>query len=292
MKITDILASHRTTLSFEVFPPKTSDKLETVRAAALSIAGYKPDFMSVTYGAGGGTNNRFTSAIASEIISSTGVTAMAHLTCVGSDGDTVKSRIEEFRASGIENVLALRGDLPLDADPSVWKYRHASELAAELTENGFCVGGACYPEGHPESPSLDADIEFLKKKIDAGCGFLTTQMFFDNSIYYRFVDKVRAAGIDVPIVAGIMPIISAKQIKRSCELSGTVMPKVFLDIVDRYADDPESMTEAGIVYACAQIIDLLAHGVSNIHVYVMNKPDTAARIRHDLGHILPLHADK
>lgn len=289
MKITDILAAHRTTLSFEVFPPKTSDKFESVQSASLEIAGYKPDFMSVTYGAGGGTNNRFTSAIASQIISQSGVDAMAHLTCVGSDEQTIESRIAEFRESGIENVLALRGDLPTDADNRFWKYRHANELAAELTSRGFCVGGACYPEGHPESPSLDADIEFLKRKVDAGCSFLTTQMFFDNAKYYRFLEKVRAAGIDVPIVAGIMPIISAKQIKRSCELSGTVMPRVFLDIVDRYSDDHASMTEAGIVYACAQIIDLLAHGVSNIHVYVMNKPETAARIRRDLGHILPCH---
>lgn len=291
MKISEILANNKTTLSFEVFPPKTDDKYSAVESAVNEIATYRPDFMSVTYGAGGGANSRFTVAIAENINKICGVTSLAHLTCVASDKETIKARLDDFAAAGIENILALRGDIPADApDRSKWGYRHANELVSDIVAHGgFCVGGACYPEGHPESKSLDEDIRNLKLKVEAGCSFLTTQMFFDNSKFYRFLDKTAAAGIDIPIIAGIMPITSAKQIKRSCELSGTVMPKVFLDIVERYGDDPDSMKEAGVVYASAQIIDLLAHGVKNIHVYVMNKPDVAARFRSNLATILPIH---
>lgn len=290
MKISEILAKHKTTLSFEVFPPKTDDKYATVESAVKQIALMRPDFMSVTYGAGGGSNNRFTAKIASEI-NALGCTSLAHLSCVGSGKETINERLRDFKASGIENVLALRGDLPrYVSSPDEWAFKHANELMSYISRSGdICIGGACYPEGHPESPSLDRDIEYMKLKSDCGCTFFTTQMFFDNEMFYRFMDKVRSSGIDLPIIAGIMPITNAINIKRSCELSGATLPRRFLDIVDRYADDSESMKEAGIVYACAQIIDLLAHGISNIHVYVMNKPEIAMRIRHDLGHILPEH---
>lgn len=291
MKITDILAKHRTTLSFEVFPPKTSDKYSAVESAVAEIAAMRPDFMSVTYGAGGGANSRFTAAIASNIQNNCKVTALAHLTCVMSDKQTIRDRLDDFSSFGIENILALRGDIPADAgDTSGWSYHHANELIKDIADYGtFCIGAACYPEGHVESDSLDEDIEHLKLKVDAGCSFMTTQMFFDNELLYRYLEKVRTAGIRVPIIAGIMPIVSAKQIKRSCELSGTVMPKKFLNIVNRFGDEPECMYEAGVVYACEQIIDLISHGVGNIHIYVMNKPETAVRIRRDLGHILPEH---
>ena len=290
MKITEILEKHKTTLSFEVFPPKTSDKYESVEKATSEIAKMRPDFMSVTYGAGGGTS-KFTVDIASNLKNSCGVTPLAHLTCVSSDKETVRSRLEELSAAGIENILALRGDIPKDAPPREnWHYHHANELMREIAARGeFCIGGACYPEGHPESPNLNADIENLKRKLDAGCSFLTTQMFFDNYQFYRFMEKARASGIYVPIIAGIMPITNAKSIRRSCELSGTDMPRKFLNIVDRYGEDPDSMLEAGIVYACAQIIDLFANGIKNVHVYTMNKPEVAARIRHDLAHIIPIH---
>lgn len=289
MKINEILGGNRTTLSFEVFPPKTTDKIETVKNAVDAISKFKPDFMSVTYGAGGGANSNFTAALASHINNDLNITALAHLTCVSSDLQTIDQRLSEFKESGIENILALRGDLPLDGNSADMHFKHANELARYISERSFCVGGACYPEGHLESGSIDEDIEKLKLKVDAGCSFLTTQMFFDNNKFYTFREKLAKNGIDLPIIAGIMPIISAKQIKRSCELSGATMPKAFLDIVDRYGDDPASMYEAGLVYACAQIIDLLAHDTANIHVYVMNRAETAERIRHDLGNILPIH---
>ncbi|MBQ8388514.1 MAG: methylenetetrahydrofolate reductase [Clostridia bacterium] len=290
MKITDILEKNKTTLSFEVFPPKTSDKYESVERATAEIAKMRPDFMSVTYGAGGGTS-QFTVSIASNLKNNCGVTPLAHLTCVSSDRETVRTRLDELSAAGIENILALRGDIPKDAPAKTeWHYHHASELMSEIAARGdFCIGGACYPEGHPESKNLDEDIENLKRKLDAGCSFLTTQMFFDNYQFYRFMEKARCAGIYVPIIAGIMPITNAKSIRRSCELSGTEMPRKFLNIVDRFGDDPDSMMEAGITYACAQIIDLFANGVKNVHVYTMNKPEVAARIRHDLAHIIPVH---
>ncbi len=292
MKITDILEKYKTTLSFEVFPPKTSDKYESVERATAEIARMRPDFMSVTYGAGGGTSS-FTVGIASNLKNNCGVTPLAHLTCVSSDRDTVRARLDELSAAGIENILALRGDIPKDAAPrDEWHYHHANELMREISARGdFCIGGACYPEGHPESKNLNEDIENLKLKLDAGCSFLTTQMFFDNYQLYRFMEKARAAGIYVPIIAGIMPITNAKSIRRSCELSGTEMPRKFLNIVERYGDDPDSMMEAGIVYACAQIIDLFANGIKNVHVYTMNKPEVAARIRHDLAHIIPIHEE-
>lgn len=290
MKISDILKKYDTTLSFEVFPPKTDDKFSVVESAVSEITTLKPDFMSVTYGAGGGANNRFTSAVASDIIKN-GVDALAHLTCVSSTKELIVARLSEFEAAKIENVLALRGDIPADAgDVSGWHYRHANELISEIAGSGkFCVGAACYPEGHIESKSLDEDIEYMKLKADSGCSFFTTQMFFDNEKFYRFLDKVRARGINQPIIAGIMPIISAKQVKRSCELSGTVMPKNLAYAVERYGDNPESMRELGLAFACNQIADLVVHGVNNIHVYVMNRPETARRIREALGHILPAH---
>ena len=290
MKITDILEKYKTTLSFEVFPPKTSDKYESVEHATAQIAKMRPDFMSVTYGAGGGTS-KFTVDIAKSLKNNCGVTPLAHLTCVSSDRDTVRARLDDLEAAGIENILALRGDVPADA-PSrdEWHYTHANELMQEISARGsFCIGGACYPEGHPESKNLDEDIENLKLKLDAGCSFLTTQMFFDNYNFYRFMEKARASGIYVPIIAGIMPITNAKSIRRSCELSGTEMPRKFLNIAGRYGDDPESMLEAGIVYAEAQIIDLFANGIKHVHVYTMNKPEVAARIRQDLSHIIPVH---
>ena len=290
MKITDILENNKTTLSFEVFPPKTSDKYESVELATAEIAKMRPDFMSVTYGAGGGTS-QFTVSIASNLKNNCGVTPLAHLTCVSSDRDTVRTRLDELADAGIENILALRGDIPKDAPAKAeWHYHHANELMREISDRGrFCIGGACYPEGHPESKNLNEDIENLKRKLDAGCSFLTTQMFFDNYQFYRFMEKARCAGIYVPIIAGIMPITNAKSIKRSCELSGTEIPRKFLNIVERFGDDPDSMMEAGITYACAQIIDLFANGIKNVHVYTMNKPEVAARIRHDLAHIIPVH---
>lgn len=284
MKIKDILAQGKPTLSFEVFPPKTEDKYESVETAALEIAKLKPAFMSVTYGAGGGTS-RYTVDIATSV-KCQGVTPLAHVTCVSSTREKVHSVLDELKANGIENVLALRGDIP--ADGKVEKdYRYASELIAEIKSAGdFCIGAACYPEGHVESANKSADISHLKEKVEAGCDFVTTQMFFDNNILYNYLYRIREQGITVPVIAGIMPVTNAAQIKRILAMSGTYMPTRFKAIVDRFGDNPAAMKQAGIAYATEQIIDLIANHVNGIHIYSMNKPDVAAQIQASLSEIL------
>ncbi len=285
MKITEILNGKKAVLSFEVFPPKTSDKFEAVQSAVDKIAALSPDFMSVTYGAGGGTSD-YTVAVTKHIKEQFGVTALAHLSCISSKREEVKDKLAHLKAEGIENVLALRGDLPEGFSDNL-DYKYASELVAEIkAAGGFCVGGACYPEGHPESPTLFSDIENLKKKVDAGCDFLTTQMFFDNDVYYSFLSKVREAGVYAPVIAGIMPVTNAKQIKRIISLSGGSLPTRFKRILDRFGDNPEAMAQAGIIYACEQIIDLYANGVKAVHVYSMNKPQIAAEIKKNLSYII------
>ena len=290
MKLTEIFEKNEYSLSFEVFPPKTSDVYDSVKTATEEIAALRPAFMSVTYGAGGGTS-KYTLDIAKNIREVHGVESLAHLTCVSSTRETVKSRIADFQAAGIENVMALRGDIPADMlsdDRSGWAYKHAIDLIDELKNSGadFCIGGACYPEVHPESVNQKEDIRHLKEKVDAGCSFLTTQMFFDNNLLYNFLYKIREAGIEVPILAGIMPITNAKQVERAIKLSGSFMPQRFKTIVDKFGSDPQAMKQAGIAYATDQIIDLFANGVTNVHVYSMNKPDVAATIQANLSAIL------
>lgn len=289
MKLCDIFNKGGYSLSFEVFPPKTDDVYDSVKTATEEIAALKPSFMSVTYGAGGGTS-KYTLRIAEDIKNDYGVTSLAHLTCVSSTKETVRERIAAFKAAGIENVMALRGDIPknrLDEDRSQWDYHHAIELVRELKEQGdFCIGGACYPEVHPESANQKEDIRYLKEKVDAGCDFLTTQMFFDNNLLYNFLYKIREAGITVPVVAGIMPITSASQVSRAIKLSGSFMPQRFKSLVDTFGSDNEAMKQAGIAYATDQIIDLFANGVTNVHVYSMNKPDVARKIQSNLSSIL------
>ncbi len=285
MKITDILNAKSAVLSFEVFPPKTGDKFESVKSAIDGIASLSPDFMSVTYGAGGGTS-AYTVAIAKHVKEDFNVTPLAHLSCISSNKSDVREKLVQLKELGIENILALRGDLPKDFSGNL-DYSYANELVKEISDfGGFCIGGACYPEGHPESKTLFSDIENLKKKVDAGCSFLTTQMFFDNDVYYSFLSKVREAGIYVPIIAGIMPVTNGAQIKRSLSLSGGVLPTRFKRIIDRFGDDPEAMTQAGIAYATEQIIDLYANGVKAVHVYSMNKPHVAAAIKANLSYII------
>ena len=285
MKIREILAEGRPTLSFEVFPPKTEDNYESVEKAAREIAELRPAFMSVTYGAGGGTS-RYTVDLAAALNNDYRVPTLAHLTCVSSTRTHVKRALEELKEKGIENVLALRGDIP--ADGKVEKdYRYASELIREIREMGdFCIGAACYPEGHVESANKTEDILHLKEKVEAGCDFVTTQMFFDNNILYNYLYRIREKGVTVPVVAGIMPVTSASQIARICRMSGTYLPSRFKAIVDRFGGNPAAMKQAGIAYATEQIIDLIANGVNAIHVYSMNKPDVAARIQSSLSEIL------
>ena len=289
MKISELLQSDRLSLSFEVFPPKTESNFDSVKHATEEIAKLRPAFMSVTYGAGGGTS-KYTLEIAKNIKERYGVPSVAHLTCVSSTKETVRERIAAIRAAGIENIMALRGDIPAgmeDADRSGWDYRHAVELVRELKEAGdFCIGGACYPEIHPESENGKTDIAYLKEKVDAGCSFLTTQMFFDNNLLYTFLYKIREYGITVPIIPGIMPITNGNQVERAIKLSGSFMPQRFKALVDRFGTTPAAMKQAGIAYATDQIIDLFANGIRNVHVYSMNKPDVAAAILHNLSDIL------
>lgn len=290
MKISDLLKQDKRHISFEVFPPKTSTSFDNVLAAAKDIASLKPSFVSITYGAGGGTS-KYTLDIAKSIQDDMHVPALAHLTCVSSDRATIKERISDIKKAGITNILALRGDLTpeMQANGLVSKdYKHAIELIRELkeTDPSFCIGGACYPEMHPESPNQAEDIKHLKEKSDAGCEFFTTQMFFDNNLFYNFLYKIREAGITVPIIPGIMPITRANQVERSIKLSGSFMPQRFKSIVDRFGDNPEAMKQAGIAYATDQIIDLYANGIKHVHIYSMNKPEVASSIMANISNIL------
>ena len=290
MKLTELLYQDTMSLSFEVFPPKTDAAFESVKTAVEQIAALHPSFMSVTYGAGGGTS-RYTLDIATDIKERYGVSTVAHLTCVSSTRETVRARIEDMKRAGVENVLALRGDIPEDRlgeDRSGWPYRHAVDLIRELKESGadFCIGGACYPEVHPESANQREDIRYLKEKVDAGCEFLTTQMFFDNHLLYNFLYKIREAGITVPVVAGVMPIIKANQVERAIKLSGSFMPQRFKSLVDTFGSDEGAMRQAGIAYATDQIIDLFANGITHVHVYCMNRPDVAMAIQQNVSAML------
>ncbi len=287
MKITELLSQSRPTLSFEVFPPKKDGDYNPIRTAVEEIARLKPDYMSVTYGAGGGSNSAYTGAIAAAV-QGQGVAALAHLTCLSSTREDIRTQLSQLKALGIENILALRGDLPAGASPDDPRpYRYASQLVREIAGIGdFCVGGACYPEGHVESRSQAEDLDHLKEKVDSGCGFLVTQMFFDNSALYSFLYRMQAKGVTVPVVAGVMPVTSAGQIGRIIRLSGATIPYRFRMILDKFGDDPAAMKQAGIAYATDQIIDLIANGVRGVHVYTMNKPDVAARISSNLSDIL------
>ena len=289
MRITDIICSEKMSLSFEVFPPKKETSYESVQKATEEIAELSPAFMSVTYGAGGGTS-KYTLAIAKNLKDKYNVPMLAHLTCVSSDKETISKRIEELKENDIKNVMALRGDLTPElekSDRSRWDYRHASDLIHELKSKGdFCIGAACYPEVHPESLCQRDDIKYLKEKVDAGVDFLTTQMIFDNNLFFNFMYKIREAGINVPVIPGIMPITNGNQVERAIKLSGAFMPQRFKAMVDKFGSNPDAMKQAGIAYATDQIIDLYANGITNVHVYSMNKPDIAKGIYNNLSEIL------
>ena len=290
MKISKLLKQDKLSLSFEVFPPKTDSSFDSVRHATEEIAKLKPSFMSVTYGAGGGTS-KYTLDIAENIKKNYNVPTLAHLTCVSSSRETVKSKINDLKKAGIENIMALRGDIPEsleDADRSKWEYNYAVELINDIREisEDFCIGCACYPEIHPESENQHEDIKHLKEKVDAGCSFITTQMFFENEIYYNFLYKAKNKGIDIPIIPGVMPITSVTQIDRVVALSGSYLPNGFVEMVDKYGKNPEDMKRAGIDYATRQIIDLFEKGITNVHVYSMNKPEVAKAILSNVSDII------
>ena len=285
MRLTELLKTDQVTISCELFPPKQGAQLANYKNIVADMAALKPAYMSVTYGATGGTSD-YTVELASEVEKHQ-IPALAHLTCASSTKEKVASVIEELKEKQISNILALRGDIPQNADfPLPNQYRHASELIADIKAQGdFCIGGACYPEGHPEADTIFEDLDHLKEKVDAGCEFLTPQMFFDNLILYNFLYKALSRGIDVPVVAGIMPVTNKAQIKRIVSLSGNMVPPRFLAIVDRFGDNPAAMRQAGIAYATDQIIDLIANGVNHVHIYTMNKPDVAGEILDNLSEI-------
>ena len=287
MKLSTLWKEKTVTLSFEAFPPKKDSDFDSVRFAVEQIAELKPDFMSVTYGAGGGTS-AYTAEIARIVQTGHGVPALAHLTCVSSNRDRIHQELEHLKAAGIENILALRGDYPEGYDPAAHRdYRYAADLVGEIKAyGGFCIGAACYPEGHTECHSQEEDLLHLKEKVDCGVDFLTTQMFFDNSALYSFLFRAQRVGIDLPVLAGIMPVTNAAQITRILSLSGTTLPTRFRMILDKFRDRPDAMKQAGIVYAAEQIVDLVANGIRGIHVYTMNKPDVAARLRDNLSEVL------
>ena len=287
MKISSILAKPQPSVSFEVFPPKKDRPLEGTKELVAEIAATGPAFMSVTYGAAGGSTGANTCAIAEHVQKTCGVPVLAHLTCVAATRESITREVAAFRAAGIENILCLRGDLaPETVFPGDSVFSHASDLVAALSGKGFCLGGACYPEGHPESPHFADDIAHVKEKVEAGLDFLTTQMFFDNNVFFHYIARLRDAGVTVPVVAGIMPVTNGRQIARICELSGTHLPPRFRAIVDRFGDNPDAMLGAGVAYATEQIVDLFANGVNHVHVYTMNKPELARRIMDNLKGIV------
>lgn len=286
MKIIDIITGSKPSLSFEVFPPKTNDSFDSVKSATEKIALLSPSYMSVTYGAGGGTSE-YTASIAENLQKNFGVPVLAHLSCVSSTKNEIRYQLDSLKAKGIENILALRGDIPEGMTKEGLDYHYASELIAQVKDyGGFTIGAACYPESHPESATSFDDIKHLKEKVDAGADFLVTQMFFDNDVLYNFMYRIREAGINVPVVPGIMLVTNPKSIKRICRISGSALPQRFCRIVDKYADSPEKMKQAGIAFATQQIIDLYANGINAVHVYSMNKADVASEIIRNVSAIV------
>ena len=285
-KIIEILNDGRIHLSCELFPPKQGAELQNSLEIVNRIAAVKPSYMSVTYGAGGSTVG-YSAALAKEV-QDNGLPALAHLTCVKADEVKITEVLQQLQSHGVNNILALRGDIPADMQGDhQGSFAHASDLMRFVKEQGdFCVGGAAYPEGHPESGSLEQDIENTKYKVEAGVDFLVTQMFFDNTILYNYMFRLLRAGINVPVVPGIMPVTNAKQIIRICQLSGTKLPPQFRAMVEKFADKPEALKQAGIAYATGQIIDLISNGFDNVHIYTMNKPEIFKGIMDNLSEIV------
>ncbi len=287
MKINEAVGTYPYSVSFEVFPPKKKENMDSVVSAAKRIAALKPAFMSVTYGAGGGTSD-YTIEITKDLQNEMGVPAMAHLSCITSDRETIDRQLTRMKAEGIQNILALRGDIPEGFSPSAINYHHAIELVRKIKEfdPDFCIAGACYPETHPEADSMQEDIRFLKEKVDAGMDFLITQMFFDNPVFYSYMYQLREAGIMVPVHPGIMPIVNKAQVKRTLNLAGCQLPTRFRRILDTFGSNREAMRQAGIAYATDQIIDLFANGFKTVHVYSMNDPGVAEAIMNNLSKII------
>lgn len=287
MRIDKILSDDKLHISFEVFPQKYGQPIEPILNTVEEISKLHPAFCSVTYGANGGASEN-TVKVASYIKNELNTPTLAHLTCVGSSKDDLDEKLVQLKENNIQNILALRGDI-IDKEKFANKedLLYASELIEYIKLNhDFCVGAACYPEVHPESKNQNEDINYLKLKQDMGADFITTQMFFDNSIFYNFMYKLRSAGVTIPVVAGIMPVTNVNQLKKIKELSNANIPSKFLSIADKFQDDKDSMKQAGIIYACNQIIDLISNGVNNIHIYTMNNASVAKQIMQNMSHIV------
>lgn len=285
MKLCDLFGQGKTVFSCEVFPPKKDAPIEEIYTTLDGLKDIRPDFISVTFGAGGSQVNQTTREIASIIESQYHTPAMAHLTCVGAGKEDVDLLLAQLKADGVENILALRGDANPDVPPKT-DFRYASDLVSYIrTHSDFGVSAACYPEGHLESPDLVSDIRCLKQKVDAGAQHLVSQLFFDNEDFFRFLERCRIAGIDVPIEAGIMPVLSQNSIRRMVSMCGASLPRKLTRILGRYGDHPEALKEAGIAYAIDQISDLIAGGVDGIHLYTMNNPAVARKIADSISSI-------
>ena len=286
MKISSLFGKGKTVFSFEVFPPKKTSPIETIYDTLGELKNLSPDFISVTYGAGGNSADTTTCDIASYISNELGIISAAHLTCVYSTKETVLTQLSQFKEKGVENILALRGDINPEI-PRLHDFEYASDLTAFIKANGdFHVSGACYPEGHLESADAISDIQNLKHKVDAGAEHLMSQLFFDNAAFYNFREKAAIAGINVPIEAGIMPVVNKKQIERMVSMCGASLPAKFSKIMQRYEHNPEALRDAGIAYAVDQIVDLISNGVDGIHLYTMNNPYVAKKISDSIKNLL------
>jgi len=284
LKIREIF-DKKTVFSFEVFPPKKTSSVDTIYRTLDELKDLNPDFISVTFSAGGSSNNRFACDIASKV-KEIGVEPMIHLPCINYTKDEITSVLDDIKQRGIENILALRGDINPDIPPKN-DFKHASELVEFIkTKGDFDIAGACYPECHPDSESLVDDIRNLRKKIDAGTSHLISQLFFDNSSFYEFREKTAIAGINVPIEAGIMPVVNKNQIERMVTTCGASLPRKFVRIMQKYENNPEALRDAGIAYAVNQIVDLVASGVDGVHLYTMNNPYVARKISEAVSEII------
>lgn len=286
MKISTLFSSSCQRLSFEVFPPKKTSAVDTVYSAVSSLTAMNPSYISVTYGAGGSVAQQNVTLALAKHVRDCGITPLAHITCINSNTESIDRMLSELRSAGIENVLALRGDIVEGAEIS-GEYTHATDLIKHIAEfGGFDIAAACYPEGHPDSDGVEAEIEFMKMKVDNGVTHFISQLFFDNEDFYYMINLCRRAGITVPIQAGIMPVVNAKQIQHMVSMCGAKLPRKFSKIMARYGNNPEALFDAGISYATDQIVDLLASGVDGIHIYTMNNPAVAERIYNSINKLL------
>ena len=282
MRINDIFDKKRFVFSFEIFPPKATSSVNTIYKTLEALSDLRPDFISVTYGAGGGSNQNKTKELSSLVKNKYGIESVAHLTCIRSTKDEIREILNELKSEGIENILALRGDIPLDEEVK-GDFKYASDLTEFIRENGdFDIAGTCYPEGHIDGKSIEEDVKNLKHKIDAGVTHLITQLFYDNNDFYNFLDLAKKYNINVPIEAGIMPLTNKKQIERIATLSGSKIPAKYHKIMDKFEHDTDALTDAGIAYATEQIIDLIAMGVDGIHLYTMNNPYVARKTHNSI----------